>query len=41
MMFENRVLRKILEPKRKEVTGWRKPYNEELSKCTLHHILLG
>jgi hypothetical protein len=29
--FENRVLRKIFEPKRDEVTGgWRKLHNEEL-----------
>jgi hypothetical protein len=30
-MFENRMLRKIYEPKRDEVIGgWRKQYNEEL-----------
>jgi hypothetical protein len=30
-VFENRVLRKIFEPKRDEVTGgWRKLHNEEL-----------
>jgi hypothetical protein len=30
-VFENRVLRRILGPKRDEVTGgWRKLYNEEL-----------
>jgi hypothetical protein len=30
-VFENRVLRRILGPKRKEVTGeWRKLHNEEL-----------
>jgi hypothetical protein len=30
-VFENRVLRRIFEPKRDEVTGeWRKPHNEEL-----------
>jgi hypothetical protein len=30
-VFENRVLRKILGPKRDEVTGeWRKPHNEEI-----------
>jgi hypothetical protein len=30
-VFENRVLRRIFEPKRDEVTGeWRKLYNEEL-----------
>ena len=31
-MFENRVLMRIFEPKRDEVTGeWRKPHNEELN----------
>ena len=31
-MFENRVLRRIFEPKRNEVTGeWRKLHNEELN----------
>jgi hypothetical protein len=31
MEFENRVLRRILGPKRDEVTGdWRKVHNEEL-----------
>jgi hypothetical protein len=30
-VFKNRVLRRIFEPKRDEVTGeWRKLYNEEL-----------
>jgi hypothetical protein len=30
-VFENRVLRRIFEPKRNGVTGgWRKLYNEEL-----------
>jgi hypothetical protein len=30
-MFENRVLRKIFEPKRDEIMGgWRKRQNEEL-----------
>jgi hypothetical protein len=30
MVFENRVLRRILAPKRDEVTGeWRKLHNEE------------
>jgi hypothetical protein len=30
-MFENRVLRRIFDPKRDEVTGrWRKVHNEEL-----------
>jgi hypothetical protein len=31
-VFENRVLRKLFEPKRDEVTGeWRKLYNDELN----------
>jgi hypothetical protein len=31
MLFENRVLRRIFQPKRDEVTGgWRKFCNEEL-----------
>jgi hypothetical protein len=31
-MFENRVLRRIFDPKGGEVTGkWRKHYNEELN----------
>jgi len=31
-MFENRVLRRIIGPKRDEVTGeWRKLHNEELN----------
>ena len=31
-MFENRVLRRVFEPKLDEVTGeWRKLHNEELS----------
>jgi hypothetical protein len=31
-VFKNRVLRRIFEPKRKEVTGeWRKIHNEELN----------
>jgi hypothetical protein len=31
MLFENRVLKRIFEPKRDEVTGgWRKLHNEEL-----------
>jgi hypothetical protein len=34
-VFENRVLRRIFEPKRYEVTGgWRKMHNEEL--CDLY-----
>jgi hypothetical protein len=32
-VFENRVLRRIYEPKRDEVTGkWRKVHNEELNE---------
>jgi hypothetical protein len=32
MVFENRVLRKTLRPKRDEVTGeWRRLHNEELN----------
>jgi hypothetical protein len=32
MVFEHRVLRRILRPKRDEVTGeWRKLHNEELN----------
>jgi hypothetical protein len=32
-MFENRVLRRIFEPKREEVVGgWRRLQNEELHK---------
>jgi hypothetical protein len=32
-VFENRVLRRMFEQKRAEVTrGWRKPHNEELHK---------
>jgi len=31
VVFENRVLRRILGPKKKEMTGgWRRLYNEEL-----------
>jgi hypothetical protein len=37
-VFKNRVLR-IFRPKRDEVIGgWRKLYNEELRKCTLHQV---
>jgi len=35
-VFENRVLRRIFEPKREEVTGeWRKLQNEELNDLYL------
>jgi hypothetical protein len=38
-VFENRVLRRIFEPKREEVTGeWRKLNNEELVICTLRQL---
>jgi len=41
-VFGNRVLRKIFEPKRDEVTGkWRKPHNEELIGLYSHPILFG
>jgi hypothetical protein len=30
-MFENRLLKRIFEPKREEMAeGWRRPHNEEL-----------
>jgi len=39
-LFENRVLRKIVWPKRDEVTrDWRKLHKNVL--CTLHQISLG
>jgi len=38
-MFENRVLRRIFEPKRDEVIGeWRKLHNEELNDLTANPI---
>jgi hypothetical protein len=41
-VFANRVLRRILGPKREEVTGeWRKLHNEELNGLTSHPILFG
>jgi hypothetical protein len=41
-VFENRVLRRIFEPKRDEVTGqWRKLHSGELHKFTHHQMLLG
>jgi hypothetical protein len=41
-VFENRVRRRIFEPKRDEVTGeWRKLHTEELMICTAHPILFG
>ena len=39
-MFENRVLRRISVPRRKEVTGeWRKLHNEELSDIYSPNII--
>jgi hypothetical protein len=41
-VFENRVLRRIFGPTRKEVTGgWRKLFNEELIICAFYQVLLG
>jgi hypothetical protein len=40
-VFENRVLRGILGPKRDEVMGeWRRLHDEELLICTHHQIVL-
>jgi hypothetical protein len=37
-VFENRVLRRIFEPKRDEVTGdWRKLHNEKLHNLYSSH----
>jgi hypothetical protein len=37
--FENRVLRRIFEPKMDDVTGdWRKLHNEELVACTPRQV---
>jgi hypothetical protein len=39
---ENKVSRKIFGPKRDKVTGERrKPLNEDIMICTLHHIFSG
>jgi len=39
-VFENRVLRRVFEPKRDEVTGeWRKLHNEELNLYSLPNIV--
>jgi len=39
-VFENRVLRRIIWPKRDEVTrDWRKLHDVELMICTPHQIL--
>jgi hypothetical protein len=41
-VYENRVLRRIFEPLRDEVTGeWRKLHNEELNDLTACPILPG
>jgi len=41
-VFENRVLRRILGPKRDEVTGeWRELYNEELNDLYCSPKLFG
>jgi hypothetical protein len=38
----NRVLRRMFEPKRDEVTvEWRRLHNEELHVCTPHQISFG
>jgi len=37
-VFENMVLRRIIGPKRDEVTGeWRKLHNEELNELRISH----
>jgi hypothetical protein len=41
-VFENRVLRRIFEPKRNDIKeGWRKVHNDDVRRliCTLHQIL--
>jgi hypothetical protein len=40
-VFENRILRRIFGPKRKEVGLWRKLHNGNFIACILHQILLG
>ena len=41
-VFENRVLRRIFEPKRDEVTGeWKKLHYEDLMIYTPHPLLFG
>jgi hypothetical protein len=38
-VFENRVLRRIFEPKRDEgIGGWKKPHNEGFITCTFRQI---
>jgi hypothetical protein len=41
MVFENRVLRKIIGPKRDEIIGgWRKSHNEELRNLTFSQNII-
>jgi hypothetical protein len=41
-VFANRVLKRMLGPKRDEVTGmWRKIHYEELNGLTPHPVLFG
>jgi hypothetical protein len=41
-MFENRVLRRIFGPRRKEMLGgWRRLHNENSINYTLHQMLIG
>jgi hypothetical protein len=41
-VFEKRVLRRILGPKRDEVTGeWKKLHNESLMFCNTHPLFFG
>jgi len=41
VVFENRMLRRILGPKRDEVTGeWRKLHNEELNDLYCSHKIV-
>jgi len=41
-MFENRVLRRILGPKRDELTGeWKNYIMRNLMICTAHAIIFG
>jgi hypothetical protein len=40
-VFENRALRRIFEPKRKEVTGgWRKLHDKDIIMYIPHQLLL-
>jgi hypothetical protein len=40
-VFEDRVLRRIFGPKRKEVTEWWKKLHNAYTICTLRQILTG